>query len=217
MPPTEAQWLELTDIAEIVKRCRGKLIGRKRKLRLFAVACCRQIWSLLGDARSRRAVEVAEQYAEGQISEQELRDVESLAMEAHQTAFDVKGKEGALPEWAAVFAAWFEPLKAAEAAGWMAEGSRGFLPFPGEPVISFLRDIFGNPFRPVTVDPAWRTTNVVGLAQAIYDERAFDRMPILADALEEAGCANGEVLDHCRGPGPHVRGCWVLDLLRGRE
>lgn len=79
--------------------------------------------------------------------------------------------------------------------------------------MDLLRDIFGNPFRPVTLDPAWRTTNVVALAQAIYDERAFERMPILADALEEAGCTNGEMLNHCREPGEHVRGCWVVDML----
>jgi hypothetical protein len=80
-----------------------------------------------------------------------------------------------------------------------------------------LRDVFGNPFRPVTLDPAWRTANVVSLARAIYDERAFDRMPILADALEDAGCTSADVLEHCRRPGEHVRGCWVVDLVLGKE
>jgi hypothetical protein len=80
-----------------------------------------------------------------------------------------------------------------------------------------LRDIFGNPFRPVAVDPAWRTSAVVALATGIYDERAFDRMPILADALEDAGCDNDDILDHCRGPNPHVRGCWVVDLPLGKS
>ncbi|MBL8796889.1 MAG: hypothetical protein JNM56_23510 [Planctomycetia bacterium] len=79
-----------------------------------------------------------------------------------------------------------------------------------------LRDIFGNPFRPVTADPAWRTSTVVSLAQAIYDERAFDRLPILADALEDAGCDHADMLNHCRQPGDHVRGCWVVDLLLQR-
>jgi hypothetical protein len=81
---------------------------------------------------------------------------------------------------------------------------------------ALLRDIFGNPFRPVSPDPSWRTSDVLALAQGIYEERAFDRMPILADALQEAGCDNTDVLGHCRGPGPHVRGCWVVDLLLGR-
>ncbi|OAI55152.1 hypothetical protein AYO44_00105 [Planctomycetaceae bacterium SCGC AG-212-F19] len=77
--------------------------------------------------------------------------------------------------------------------------------------------IFGSlPYRSVAVDPAWRTGNVVALAQTIYDERPFDRMPILADALEDAGCTSADVLDHCRQPGEHVRGCWVVDLLLGK-
>jgi hypothetical protein len=82
---------------------------------------------------------------------------------------------------------------------------------------SLLRDIFGNPFRPVSVDPAWLTETVVALAEGIYHERAFDRMPILADALEDTGCDNADMLNHCRQPGEHVRGCWVVDLLTGRK
>ena len=80
-----------------------------------------------------------------------------------------------------------------------------------------LRCIFGNPFRPVTLNPSWRTSNVVGLAQSIYADRAFDRLPILADALEDAGCDNADILNHCRQPGEHVRGCWVVDLVLGKE
>ncbi len=76
-----------------------------------------------------------------------------------------------------------------------------------------IRDIFGNPFRPVTFDPRWRTSDVVGLAQAIYDDKAFERMPILADALMDAGCEEEQIIAHCRGDGPHVRGCWVVDLV----
>ena len=82
---------------------------------------------------------------------------------------------------------------------------------------AILRCIFGNPFRAGTCDTAWQTATVTSLAQAIYDERAFDRLPILADALEDAGCTNADILSHCRGPGPHVRGCWVVDLLLGRS
>ena len=78
-----------------------------------------------------------------------------------------------------------------------------------------LRDIVGNPFRPVPFDPAWRTSTVMALTEAIDAERAFDRLPILADALEEAGCDHPDVLAHCRGPGLHVRGCWVIDAVLG--
>ncbi len=80
-----------------------------------------------------------------------------------------------------------------------------------------FRDVAGNPFRPVAADPAWLTPKVVAIATAIYADCAFDRMPILADALEEAGCGNADVLLHCRGAGPHVRGCWVVDLLLGKQ
>ena len=79
-----------------------------------------------------------------------------------------------------------------------------------------LRDVVGNPFRPVAVDPNWLTAGVVRLTREIYEERTYDRLPILADALEQAGCTNADVLAHCRGPGPHVRGCWVLDLMFGK-
>jgi hypothetical protein len=80
-----------------------------------------------------------------------------------------------------------------------------------------LRDIVGNPFRPVTFSPVWRSETAVALATGIYAERAFDRLPILADALEEAGCDSADVLSHCRGPGPHARGCWVVDGVLGRS
>jgi hypothetical protein len=80
-----------------------------------------------------------------------------------------------------------------------------------------LRDIFGNTFRPITFNPTWLTPNVVQLAQSIYNDRAFDRLPVMADALVQAGCDNDEILAHCRGPGPHVRGCWVIDLMLGKK
>jgi len=79
-----------------------------------------------------------------------------------------------------------------------------------------IRDVFGNPFRSITIEPSWLTSTVVVLAGSIYDERAFDQMPILADALQDAGCDNENILNHCRQPGGHVRGCWVVDLLLGK-
>jgi hypothetical protein len=82
---------------------------------------------------------------------------------------------------------------------------------------NLLRDVFGNPFHSVSLDPAWITPLVKGLALSIYDDRNFTDLPILADALEEAGCTNADILQHCRGPGPHVRGCWSLDLILCRK
>ena len=79
-----------------------------------------------------------------------------------------------------------------------------------------FRDVAGNPFRPVVFAPNWRTSTAVALAQLMYDSRDFFQMPILADALQDAGCDNDDILNHCRGPGPHVRGCWVVDLVLGK-
>ncbi len=81
---------------------------------------------------------------------------------------------------------------------------------------ALLRCIFGNPFRPVAFADSWRSETAVALATGIYEERAFDRLPILADALEEAGCDHADVLNHLRGPGPHARGCWVVDGVLGK-
>jgi hypothetical protein len=92
-----------------------------------------------------------------------------------------------------------------------------------ESTIEFiLRELFGNPFRPVTLDPRWLTSTVLDLARTIYegDPRQaggyMSGLPILADALMDAGCDDEQILGHCRGPGPHVRGCWVVDLLLGK-
>jgi hypothetical protein len=82
---------------------------------------------------------------------------------------------------------------------------------------AIFHDIFGNPFRAVAFNPSWRTTDALGVARAMYAARDFAAMPILADALEDAGCDSADVLAHCRGDGPHVRGCWVVDLILGKE
>ncbi len=82
--------------------------------------------------------------------------------------------------------------------------------------VAFLRDIFGDPYNPVTFDTCLRTEAAVGLARGVYESQDFAPMPVLADALEDAGCADPDILAHCRGPGPHARGCWVVDLVLGK-
>lgn len=82
-------------------------------------------------------------------------------------------------------------------------------------VADLIRDLYGNPFAPVTVDPAWVNDTVLGLARDIYDEDAFRRMPLLASALVMAGCDHPEILAHCRQPGEHFRGCWLIDAILG--
>jgi hypothetical protein len=89
----------------------------------------------------------------------------------------------------------------------------------GRSQTDLLRDIFGNPFHPATIEASWlqwRAGTLVKMAKTIYDERTFADLPVLADALEEAGCTDTDILSHCRQPGEHVRGCWVVDLLLGK-
>jgi hypothetical protein len=110
---------------------------------------------------------------------------------------------------------WQGPRSAGTAAFFAQRGR------PAEwPTLPLLRDVFGNPFRQPNVDSAWLAWNggmVINLARAIYDAGRFTDLPILADALEEAGGGDEAILAHCRGPGPHVRGCWVVDLVLGKE
>jgi hypothetical protein len=80
-----------------------------------------------------------------------------------------------------------------------------------------LRETVGNPFRPVRFQKLWRTSDTRGLARGIYEDRAFDRMPLLADALMDAGCDDDQIISHCRSEGPHVRGCWVVDLILSKD
>jgi hypothetical protein len=80
----------------------------------------------------------------------------------------------------------------------------------------YIRDIFGNPFRPKDFDPSWLTSTVISLAAQMYDSQDFSALPILADALRDAGCENEDILNHCRQPGEHMRGCWCVDLALGK-
>jgi len=107
---------------------------------------------------------------------------------------------------------------AARAAEFATSSFNEFLTHTNPAIFSkpLIRCIFDNPFRPVAVDPSWLAFDAAALATGIYADRAFDRMPILADALQDAGCDNANILNHCRSDGPHVRGCWVVDLLLGK-
>jgi hypothetical protein len=199
---TEAEWLASTDPRPMLEFLRGK--ASERKLRLFAVACCRQDIDLMENAFNRLTLEASEDNAEGQVSRKELKAIRRAAWEALDDS---------------------EPKAAWEAAGsraWEAVSATLWRlgPFSDKTCqVALLLDIFGNPFRPVTLDPAvltWNGGTVPKLAQAIYDERRFSDLPILADAIEEAGCSEPAILTHCRSEGPHVRGCWVVDLILGK-
>jgi hypothetical protein len=211
----------------------GFLRGRAsdRKLRLFACACCRRIWHLLADERSRRAVEVAERFADRQATTADL--------DAARAAAEVSASGSANDAFAAAWRAVHEAAgDAARCAGRSTAraAARGVRWGPAwdnarddaaTAQCDVLRDLFGNPFRPVPVSPEWLTWDaaaVVRLAQAAYDERHLpagtldnDRLAVLADALEEADCQDGQILGHLRSGGDHVRGCWALDLVLGKS
>ena len=185
-----------------------------RKLRLFALACCERIETTLAHPLSRRAMLLVGRHAEGLAT---AADVRALS---HQLMAEFNARRAGNRYDAGdadIAAAYYMTLKVFPALA--ATSALAVVPDRSEERLSQTRlvhCVFGNPFRPFSVDPAWLTSTVVALAEGIYAEWAFDRMPILADALQDAGCENADVLNHCRGDGPHVRGCWLVDLLTGR-
>lgn len=230
---TEDAWRIGTDPEVLLDFLEGR--SSSRKLRLFACACCRRIWPLLTDERSRRAVEVAERYADGLASEAEREAAAQDAEDAADELSDLSLEEGTGPDSPAssAAAAALNTLDEDVAAS-DPEGSAPFYaatnallalpdPTPAQAAAEraaqcqLLRDLFGPlPFRPIRVAASWRTPDVTALARTIYEGRAFTRLPELADALERAGCTDAEILAHCRQPGEHVRGCWVVDLVLDR-
>jgi hypothetical protein len=255
---TDHEWQTSTDPGDLLAFLHPRASDRKR--RLFACACCRRIWHLLTDPRSRQAVEVAEQYADGQVGDAKREEVRAAAM----VVCDEQAVNRAYREYSAgrspfaafagvqarlrdaAWVAWstttptmqsraaliMEATRDASAAASNAE--KGFASADQAAAddadaareaeraaqVALLRCLFGNPFQPVQIDPVWLASNdtlAVKLARAIDEERAWERLPILADALEDAGCTSVAILAHCRGPGPHARGCWVVDLILARE
>jgi hypothetical protein len=192
-----------------------------RKMRLFAVACCRRLLDRVPvSPEDKEAVEVAERFADGKASLKELGDA-GASISTDWTAAAVceaGGVEGA-SECA------YEVMVSAPHQATYPPGSdktvRAFFSaseaWERQAQVCLIRCIFGNPFRPLTVAPTWRTADVLRLAETIYAERAFDRLPILADALEEVGCNDAQLLGHLRGPGPHYRGCFALDAVLAKE
>jgi hypothetical protein len=212
---TEAEWLICRAplaMLDYLDSLQGK--PSERKLRLFACACVRRLGNLLVGTRTWAALEAAEAFSEGKVS---ARDMEVTWSGGVLFAEENPAKEAA---WAADAAGYIDAASAAvEAAASAANAVRhatGGNEGPAQ--CRLLRDIFGNPFRPVGVEPAWLAWGrgvIVSLARAIYEERSFERLPILADALEDAGCTSATILGHCRQGGEHVRGCWLVDALLG--
>ncbi len=186
----------------------------------------------MSDERSRNAIEVSEQYADRKVGRKVLSAARRAAFAASKDA------EGSQPvggnytagNYAAIVALNVCSSPEETSSGGLGQATAGcanslVFHIEGDDAgwgdrkyqANLLRDIFGNPFRPATVDPDWLTTDVAALARGVYDERVFGAMPILADALQDAGCDNDDILNHCRDSSlTHVRGCWVIDLLTGR-
>lgn len=223
---TETVWLTSRDPDDLLDYHRMK--GEKRRLRLLAGACVRRMHTVLpafADPAFERLIEVVEGFADGTRDRTEfvaarkpfrqavralgpkLREPEASAA----SVFDCLTQDAMEGMTAAIANALFVIRKASpdgRAIGKVERAAQADL----------IRDIFGNPFRPVAFAPGWRTDTVVSLARGMFESREFAAMPILADALQDAGCENPDVLTHCRDPnGVHVRGCWVVDGVLGRE
>jgi hypothetical protein len=242
---TEAEWLACTHPQPMFEFLRRQ--ASDRKVRLFAVACCRRVWASLEHEEFRDAVRKAESFADGLADRAEMLQAYEKALAIFVTLHGKDNGPGAAltasflvgppkPFWKRVLDAlddpWWEdemdkgdPLglafvtaRGAERAAADLQGER---PFPDGPAkiaerreqTALVRCLFGNPFRPRPVCAAWLTPEVRTLAAGIYVERAFNRMPLLADALEASRCTNADLIEHCRSGGEHARGCWVVDLL----
>jgi hypothetical protein len=241
-PMDEARWLACAEPAVMLRFVRGQVSARK--LGLFAVACCRRVERLMADERSRTAVDVAERRADGLATEREVRAARAAARAADDVArsayLDADASDrppyGYGPLYAAcmatgaaatvlyvdanVPASLAAHARAGEVCGYASkeatdEAFRAADRAALAETAGLLREVVGNPFRPVAVDPTWRATSVVALARSIYEDRRWEDMPFLADALEEAGCGDEGMLSHCRS-GTHTRGCGVVDLLLGK-
>jgi hypothetical protein len=255
----EADWNRCTDpkvMLEFLRDDRNETRRRsgRRKLRLFACACLRGIWHILRQPGSREAVEVAERFADGAASDEQLAEAHAAARrafrreclpldEGHEHAywqsseaathvasrrFSGGDHESVSHAAGSAATAWvFGTLKGKE----YRRRSKKEHDARQAAHAGWLRDIYGPlPFRTVGVDPRWRTPLVLSLARAAYGERVAPdpsrpgwlvldsvRLLVLADALEEAGCGDGDILGHLRGSGPHCLGCWCLDRLVGKS
>ncbi|HZY89324.1 MAG TPA: hypothetical protein VFE78_31165 [Gemmataceae bacterium] len=234
----ESEWLACPDPWRMLDFLRGSGNASDRRFRLFAAACYRRVWHLLADPRTRHAVGVLERLADGGAPrgevEQALRGACNAAFEAETLVWDDDLLEARGLAAGSVYRAFAtDPAGAAGQARDCCTHAAVATAGPANEAAAeraeevgqcrLLRDIFGGLFRrppafPLHV-PAW----CGGLAQAAYDNRELpsghlesSRLAVLADALEDAGVSEGGLLDHLRGPGPHVRGCHVLDAISGR-
>jgi len=208
---------------QVARRAEGR-----RKLRLFACACCRWIWEMLR-SQHRFAVKAAERFADGLIAKEVLARAAVAASRTIPVQLDYNGQVAVRATEAACRPIAMEAAYQALMYSYSAWARYPHTPGASDPrkraeiesvQSAALRCIFGNPFRPLALSPACRTPTIVALAHAAYEERVVPRgelnpirLGVFADALEEAG-ASGELVDHLRGPGPHWLGCHVVEMIR---
>lgn len=212
----ERKWLTTTSPQAMLGFLQYSASGRK--MRLFACATARSLWRLPPDPRSLRAIEVAERYADDDATFAELRAAREAALGVPKvTERNTPPGDSANAAKAAGYAASFPDYEAVMGTVLAVEQCGGLGVSEVRPwLCDLIREVFGNPFRPVVLDPDWLLWNdhlPQRLGRELYDERRFDELPVLADALEDAGCDHRELLDHLRRPGGHVRGCWALDAV----
>jgi hypothetical protein len=223
---TEGEWLAATDSQALLDFLRPSGGPGERRLRLFAAACCRRVWHLLADELGRKAVEMVERRADGLAGAEDRAAVDDLRLAVLRVPHDAAGVALVCAGVAAILSNPAQAAKDASALAALAWAAASGVADAGEAArqCQLLRDIFANPFRrQAPVDPAvlvrdgWAAHR---LAEGAYRERPRpdgaldgDRLAVLADALEDAGCRHEDILTHLRSPGPHVRGCWAIDLL----
>jgi hypothetical protein len=216
-PLTAADWPTCVEPNRLLAHVAGAV--SERKLRLVTAAAARLAWDIL-PPEMREAVETAERLADGLATADELQWYRTRLAPYQHAGGPPTARRWCLPgpdrdAFYLVFAATYraDMVRRLHGGGaWMA----GSAAHAGR-IAPLVRDIVGKPFHSATIHPGWLTPDVRGLAAAAYHDRAFDRLPLLADALADAGCDDEAVLSHCRGSGPHARGCWVVDLVLGNE
>ena len=227
---TEAEWLAAKWPSELLRSLHKTGGASDRKFRLFGVACCRRVAQQMPDITLTEVIDGCERLAEELNAEDwnptqldrlsRLREVVDRSREASHSAGAEDDRDGDAFARAVAQLTEFpvHPAYCADSCMQALCGHDDYITGRGEVLfqIDLLWDIVGNPFRPVTFSPSWRTDTAHTLARQMYESRDFSAMPILADALQDAGCDSADILSHCRDDAPHVRGCWVVDLVTGK-
>jgi hypothetical protein len=212
---TEEEWLTCDDARAMLRAVASGASDRKK--RLFAVACCRHLGRLPTVPEFTEALEASEHHADVKPNKAALRRARQAVRSVRPKTWDGRRSR---ENWSAL---WLAEQAATEKISWLVASeidgfvARDMLPEANRPPVPALaRCIFGNPFRVPGFRAEGLSPNVLDLARSIDRDRAFDRLTILGDALEEAGCVDESILSHCREPGVHAKGCWVLDLILGK-